>query len=127
MKKIESLKKLREIAEQREFAGGKYCIHGKNCAIGHLLKIDGVTDEQLILIDNGLYDWYSIDSVIHEIKKNKENDDFVIKSLINLGFDVESKEEDVDLLRKIQSANDNNELMTDYLDELIFKLEREAN
>jgi hypothetical protein len=100
MKKVEALKKLAELAKTNTFATGKYCSEGNNCAIGHLLKIGGLTEEGLKEIDEGKYDnWYSIGSVINEIKKYSLKLDNVKESLTALGFDTDS-EIDQALLQK---------------------------
>lgn len=127
MKKLQSLKKLVEVIEvQPSLASGDYCAGGTNCVIGHLLKIDGITNNQLDELDSGRYDeWggdYSIGSIIHSIVENDLKDDFVKKSLNNLGFDLES---DADLLKTLQRKNDNFGLgeTTQYLYEVIGEME----
>lgn len=123
MKKIESLKKLLVIAENNEFAAGKYCVDGKNCVIGHLLKMDNITDVMLMEIDEGKYNnWYSIYSLIDVAKENNIENDIIIKALNNLGFDTNS-EADLVMLDKLQKANDNGDSITEYLNELISELE----
>lgn len=104
MSKIESLKKLLEIIESTDLAKGKYCNEdGENCMIGHLLKLGGVTDDQLKEIDNGKYNsWYSIDTVL---KITNVEDDFVKSALEGLGFNVV---EDRDMLNELQMSNDSN-------------------
>lgn len=107
-KKLESLKKLLDIVKNEDrLAGGEYCDNGRNCVIGHLLRLDDVTQEQLESLDNGHYGAmdYSIGSILDAIEEGNvtKEEDFVGNALSNLGFDMY---EDRQLLKKLQNEND---------------------
>lgn len=100
MSKIKSLKKLlKTIEEKGKLASSTYCRGENNCVIGHLLKDGGVSQEQLIEIDKGVYGHnYAIGSILKGGKIH-----FVNNTLESLGFDVES---DIALLEDLQLVND---------------------
>jgi hypothetical protein len=112
LKKIDSLKKLKELIRKDdvELSAGKYFIEEANCScvIGHLLKIGGLTNEQLNELDNGKYeDYYSIDSIIDIINTGQYRDnDFITPTLNSLGFDID---EDKFFLSMLQVLNDGGE------------------
>lgn len=112
MNKIESLKKLVEVISPEEvrMSSGLYCnSKGDNCVIAHLLLIanKGVNQGVLSMMDNSHYsdgkNGYSIEKIIKSQIEGKTPDNLVKKSLESLGFDLE---EDMNLLQRIQSAND---------------------
>lgn len=108
MKKIESLKKLREVVEGLyELAHGTYYVASSkcNCVIGHLLKMESVTDKQLKAIDNNYYcdGAYHIKATIEASLEGRVEDDFVKRALESLGFDLK---QDVDMLQELQQVND---------------------
>jgi hypothetical protein len=111
MKKLESLKKLLEIVKQNELARSNYCKDGNNCVIGHLLKMGGVTQEYLLIMDGreeeiNIYDnWYGINSIVRYIKDKDIKDDIVDKTLGELGFNIRS-DEDMKILTQLQKTND---------------------
>lgn len=111
MKKLESLKKLLEVVKTEDkLASGDYCSGPYNCVVGHLLKIGGVTNKELRLMDNGRYDAYEADytikSILNAIRTNDDlKDDFVKVSLEKLGFNLTDDEQ---LLHDLQRRNDNN-------------------
>lgn len=123
MKKLQSLIKLREVfAKQEQVAVGYYFSPDENscCAIGHLLKLGDVTNEQLIEIDKGKYGEhaYSIRSILRTIQNEKFENDFVKDALEKLGFNIY---EDTPLLILLQAANDEKGKMKviDELDDII--------
>lgn len=122
MNKLESLKKLLETIENAEkLANGAYCKGSSNCVIGHLLKIGGVTDEQLKQIDTGYYgNNYTIVSLINN--RTDVDKDFVGDALVELGFNLD---EDVRLFNQLQSKNDycGRETVIEKLKEAIAELE----
>jgi hypothetical protein len=120
MKKVESLKKLLEIvsAEGFQLANGSYfeavtnhedlftgeC---RNCAVGHLLKIVDVDDLTLCKMDKGSYGPngnYSISAIVRD--KDVHPDTVLAEAFEKLGFNI-SKDDDINLLKDIQNANDN--------------------
>jgi len=123
--KLESFKKLREVIENTEtLAKSTYYECGCNCVVGHLLKLDGITDDQLKELDDNKYSYgdYNIDSIMEFSNENTVEDDFVKTSLENLGFDME---EDQRLLKNLQQINDNKSkaAVLEELDTIITQLE----
>lgn len=114
MKKIEALKKLREVVlEQRvNLAHGEYYNENSKqcCVVGHLLRANGATTEQLVSLDMDLYGSadYTISSIMTTARKGKiePDKDFVTPILTNLGFDMG---EDEGLFERLQKANDNSD------------------
>lgn len=111
MNKLESLKLLLQVVQNNELAKGNYCSEdGKNCVIGHLLKIGGMTEEQLRIMDgkeevpNSYDNWYSISSIISYLNKEDIKDDIVDKTLNELGFNIRT--DDRKILDKLQGIND---------------------
>lgn len=101
MNKIESLKTLLETVEEKgKLASSVYCRGENNCVIGHLLKIGGVSQEQLIKIDKGAYgnNNYAIGSILRNAQI-----DFVNEALESLGFNIELDEK---ILTDLQLVND---------------------
>lgn len=130
MKKLETLKKLLQVVKTAPLASGSYCREGKTCVIGHVMLIGGLTFDELKEIQNGnLYaDWYSIDSIVQFANNNELKKDLVSPALIACGFDIKS-EADVELLTKLQVANDRGEkeAVLPLLEEEIKKMEENKN
>lgn len=132
MKKVEALKQLREVVlnQPESLAHGEYYsnANGQCCVVGHLLKANGASVDQLIALDKDLYnaDDYTIAAIMESSREGNVNkeEDFVAKIFSELGFDMEDDEE---LLVKLQQINDNSngnqEKIVAALDEEIAKLE----
>jgi hypothetical protein len=137
--KVQSLIKLREVvAQQEELAFGKYIDYDggecNNCVIGHLLKVGGVTNEQLKEIDNGKYKIndndvtaYSIHTIFKKSQYHNFDDNFVQEALEGLGFNIR---EDDEMLSELQCFNDNyrgkKEMIIDRIDYFINDLQKET-
>jgi hypothetical protein len=121
MKKLESLKKLLVAVEEAPFmAQQSYCDGtGGHCVVGHLLLQNGVTSEELLILDNhkvSPYQYYGISGIIADIKGEAlsfnshvgsvpREKDFVGRALEQAGFDI-TDEEDVEALKSLQETND---------------------
>lgn len=136
MNKLESLKQLKEVIKDKELASGNYCSgDGRNCVIGHLLKIGGMTEAQLLTMDgkeeevpNSYDNWYSISSIMSYLNKNEIKDDIVDKTFSHLGFDIRS-DADRKILDKLQGINDSSgkDKLEIELKNMISKIESEEN
>ena len=131
-KKIETLQNLRNVVEKElMLTHQEYMDQYKTykCVIGHLFELGGVTEEQLIDIDNGKYAGTNngIASIITYSKEHNLQNDFVKTSLLKLGFDLE---EDVNMLEELQLVNIKSEGCTQMvgkkIDEILNQLKKEA-
>jgi hypothetical protein len=133
MKKLEALKKLLPIVNDNNLACGNYQSYDdngkiKNCVVGHLLLMGGMTEDDLESIDGGgVGDFYAIDSVI--VNGSGDLADKVRDTLESIGFDVKENEDDIQFLSRLQYINDceGPERLSGHLDENIKKLEEAIN